>query len=256
MRLVVADIDDFAVTPADLSDVGFEGSPEAVRVSTSELPPVEVKPTGEDEHFDLSEIACAPERVYVEWETGSASFDLVKRHYCSISDVANWGKEKARNASKREKTDMELFHARALAEYVAEAIMGRTFRETLREDFNVRADGRLAQLEWPASRVLTAGWQLFGDGLVRFHRGCRHQSSATVTYIAGNDERIPLDVRQAVTRLAASYLMPSSIPDRASAESTDSGGYIRYTLATEESTGIPDVDAALLRYARSRQVVL
>ena len=256
MRLTVADIDDFAVTPADLSDVVFEGSPETVRVSTSSAEPKEYELSDDGEHFDLSDIACAPERVYVEWETGSASFDLVRRHYCSIEDVLMWGKDKSRNAGERGKTRMDAFKARALAEYVAEAIMGRTFRATLREDFNVRADGKLAQLEWPASRVLTPGWQLFGDGLVRHLHGCRHTSGSEVMYVAGNDERIPPDVRQAVTRLAASYLMPSTIPDRATAESTDSGGYIRYTLASEESTGIPDVDAALLRYARSRQVVL
>lgn len=256
MRLEIADIDDFAVTPADLSNVYFEGSPGAVRASTSDLPPIEVEASEDDGHFDLSEIACAPERVRVEWDSRVADFDLVSRHYCSLAEIASWGKEKSRNASKREKSEMELFHARALAEYVAEAIMGRTFRATRRIDYNVRADGRLAQLEWPASRVLTRGWELCGDGLVRHLMGRSVRSGATVSYIAGQDERVPPDVRQAVCRLAASYLMPSSIPDRATAESTDSGGYIRFTLAAEDSTGIPDVDAALLRYARSRQVIL
>lgn len=256
MRLLVSDIDDFAATPADLSDVEFEGSPASVEITQCLGQHVKVSPK-DDGSFDLYGVLRAPDRVTVEWGIGKrANFDVVSRHYCSIDEIKDWGRAKARNADSRGKSDMDVFEKRALAEYVAEAIMGRTFRATLREDFNVRADGKLAQLEWPASRVLTPGWQLFGDGLVRHLHGCRHTSGSEVMYVAGNDERIPPDVRQAVTRLAASYLMPSTIPDRATAESTDSGGYIRYTLASEESTGIPDVDAALLRYARSRQVVL
>lgn len=261
MRLLVSDIDDFAATPADLSDVEFEGSPASVEITQCLGQHVKVSPK-DDGSFDLYGVLRAPDRVTVEWGIGKrANFDVVSRHYCSIDEIKDWGRAKARNADSRGKSDMDVFEKRALAEYVAEAIMGRTFRATLREDYNLRTDGRLAQLSWPASRIITCGWELVGDGLVRANPGLRHYGWRTapsphVIYVAGTDERIPPDVRQAVTRLAASYLMPSSIPDRATSESTDTGGFIRYTLASEESTGYPDVDAALMRYRRSRQVAL
>lgn len=254
MRLAIRDIDDYAATPADLSDVEFEGSPETVRVTSWGAEP-KVAEAREDGSFDLSGGLRAPDRLLIEWDGREAGIDLVRAHYCDLDAILDWGSAKNTSPRALGKTELDAWRARALAEYTADAICGRTFRATLREDHAMRADGRLDQLSMPASEVHTRGWALCGDGLVRFVGGHRTAPYGTVRYVAGRDGRVPPDVRQAMVRLAASYLSPSVIPDRAMSETTDAG-FIRFTLASAESTGIPDVDAALLRHARSRLVAL
>lgn len=254
MRLVVRDIDDFAATPADLSDVEFEGSPEAVAVTSWRGEPKGFT-AGGGGAFDLSRGFEAPDRLTIEWDGRSANVDLVRTHYCAIDPILDWGSSKNSSPRALGKTELDAYRARALAEFVADSICGRTFRATLMADHAIRADGYLSQLEMPASEVLTPGWELRGDGLVRYRGRCPMRPSGTVLYVSGRDGRVPPDVQQAATRLAASYLSPSVIPDRAMSETTDAG-FIRFTLASAESTGIPDVDAALLRHARTRRVVL
>jgi hypothetical protein len=48
----------------------------------------------------------------------------------------------------------------------------------------------------------------------------------------------------------------SGVPDRAASFTSGEGGTYRLTLPGEESTGIPDVDAAYMAYARKRRAVV
>lgn len=61
-------------------------------------------------------------------------------------------------------------------------------------------------------------------------------------------------VYNAKRRLRSVLTGPSSgIPDRASSFTTDAGNTYRLTLPDEDSTGIPDVDAAYRRWGRKRR---
>lgn len=266
MRLLIKDIDDFFVTPADLSDIAFEGSPEAVCVSTrdKEINVTSTKsasmdrPSGTfdgDSWFDLKKALHNPGAcdLRIEWDSGIAFLHVVKYHYCTINGVLDNGDEQRTSPRKLGRTEKDAFYARAIAETVVDDICGRTFRATYKsEPINVSGT-ELFQLAWPANTMLTCGLQLVGDGHARILSSCSRKVSLA-EYISGTDAGVPADVRSAVTKLAASYLSVSNIPERATGESTDAG-IIRYTLATEGTTGIPVVDAVLQRHARQRVVI-
>ncbi len=64
----------------------------------------------------------------------------------------------------------------------------------------------------------------------------------------------PEPVRRAARKLAASEILPSAVPDRAVAESTDVGT-IRWSIAGRDGpTGIPEVDAVIDQFA-SRDLI-
>lgn len=272
MRIVVTDIDDFPVTPADLSDLEFEGSPEAVAVAVDGGDAVEATPTrsasldrptgstGNDEWYDLSRLLEAPCDAVVTWPSGTAFLHVVAYHYCTVDEVLDFGDRKRQSPRDLGRTEADAFRARAIAETVCDDICGRTFRATRKADPTWDGPALTHQLAWPASRIITPGWRPVGDGLVRRQgRACdcvgRIPVYDEVQYVSGRDERMPADVRGAVAKLAASYLTVSKVPDRAVYESTEAG-MTRYTLADAEHTGIPDVDAVLQRHARKRWAVL
>ena len=239
------DIDDLALTPSDLSGVLLDGSPASATVDG-----VAVSPSG-DGSFDLRGAVAPRSRSVVEWDGGSARVTCVAYHYCGIDEVLDWGDDRAQSPRRAGRTEDDALRARAVAERTAEHICGRTFRATPCEE-TFHTDGT-HQLAMPASAVATQGATLLADGLVEL----THQASDgsyPVAYVAGRDDGVPPDLRGAVARLAASYLVPSRVPERASSESTDAG-FIRYTLADRGSTGLPNVDAVLLRYARERWCV-
>lgn len=67
-------------------------------------------------------------------------------------------------------------------------------------------------------------------------------------------ERPPAPVRQAAMALAIEYLVPSGLPARATAQSTDLGDF-RISVANEDlnrPTGIPAVDAVIAKFGRRR----
>lgn len=61
---------------------------------------------------------------------------------------------------------------------------------------------------------------------------------------------VPGDLRRAALRLARHWLLsnPSSIPDRARMMTTQWGTYQLTTASEDHPTGLPDVDATLIRY--------
>lgn len=260
MRLLVGDIDDLAVTPADLADMAFAGSPAAVHVTVGgERADVPVtreasldRPSGSlgsDEWFDLSEALAPPCDATVAWPDGMAFLHVVGYHYCTLDDVLDMGDEKRQSPRELKRTEADAFRARNRAEAVCESICRRTFRATYREDAWGGFPTQI--LEWPASQVLSGGAHLIGDGLAGL---CLAWAEDRIRYVSGEDSGTPADVRWAVAKLAAYYLSASKVPDRAVYESTEAG-MTRYTLASETSTGLPDVDAILSRHARRRWAI-
>lgn len=268
MRLLVGDIDDLAVTPADLADMAFAGSPAAVRVTVDGGEPADVtpvrsasldRPTGDlprDERYDLSKALEPPCDATVTWPDGMATLHVVSYHYCTLDDVLEFGDEKRQSPRQLGRTEAQAFGARNRAEAVCESICRRTFRAAHRSQ--EAPDARGFQLDWPASRLLTGTWRLVGDGAVRREYvsacGWGWSGGSEVEYVTGEDRGTPADVRWAVAKLAAYYLSASKVPDRAVYESTEAG-MTRYTLASETSTGLPDVDAILARHARRRWAI-
>lgn len=267
MRLLVGDIDELAVTPADLSDLAFEGSPGSVDVTDADGDAVTVAPTtsvshnrptnstSHDLHYDLSGILVPPTDATVRWDSGMAFLSIVSYHYCTLADILDFGDEKRQSPKDLGRTEIDAFRARSTAERVCDDLCGRTFRATRRVDRGARADGRLHQLEWPASRIITPGWESCGDGLCKGPFRSGRGTALDIEYISGIDGGAPSDVRRAVAKLAASYLTISKVPDRAVYESTETG-MTRFTLADSDHTGIPDVDAVFARHARMRWAVL
>lgn len=80
-------------------------------------------------------------------------------------------------------------------------------------------------------------------------------SEITVDYEHGLDEPDSSVVR-AVKILAVDYLIPSAIPARAKSETTDLGT-VSYSLAGRDgATGIPEVDAVIVKYGRETPTVI
>lgn len=78
-------------------------------------------------------------------------------------------------------------------------------------------------------------------------------NNVVIDYEHGFDA-IPEPIRQAAMTLAIEYLVPSGLPVRATAQSTDLGDF-RISVANPDlgrDTGIPSVDAAIQKYGRRR----
>ena len=91
--------------------------------------------------------------------------------------------------------------------------------------------------------VLDTGWPT-GNGNIE------------VRYTHGY-ESVPDPVRQAAMTLATEYLVTSSLPARATAQSTDLGEF-RITVANVDAgrdTGIPEVDAVIARFGARRPTI-
>lgn len=263
MRLQVSDIDVFPVTPGDLSDLSFEGSPERVAVTsrgvtdkdTEYLPVQDVtldRPTGsisKDKRYSLQGIK-PPSDVTVQWGKGTAHLHVVSYHYCTLEEILDYGDEQRKSPRGRGCTEEQAFKARAVAENEIELICKQTFRATYK---SMAAYGNKFQSPWSVARMLTPGFRMRGESVV--YRDSRCCPVSRFEFITGSDDGVPLDLRRACTALAAQKLMPSLIPDRATGQTTDAGT-ISFTLASASSTGLPDVDAVLARYSRSGKAVL
>lgn len=261
MQLAIRDIDDYPVTPADLSDLVFEGSPERLAVesrgvtekATEYLPVQDVsfdRPTGttsRDKRYSLQGIE-PPSDVVARWGQGAAFLHVVSYHYCMLDEILDYGDEQRKSPRGRGCTEEQAFKARAVAENEIDLICKRTFRATYK---SIPVYGTKFQSPWSVACALSHGFSMLGESVVS--RDCRH--SRFFEFITGFDDGVPLDLRRACVALAAQKLMPSLIPDRATGQTTDAGT-IRFTLANASSTGLPDVDAVLARYKRSGQVLL
>lgn len=201
-----------------------------------------------------------PDLVEVTWDEGgvecSATVEVVARHYCSLADVLAHGSA-GDTPADHGAGEAEAWAARARAVETVERNAARRFVETVARQ-RVAADRSVRPLEWPdASAVAcsdpTADAWTVGDAAV-VCSACG-SPEVEVTYRCGL-AAVPDAIRAATAALAASYLTPSRVPDRATGESTDAG-MLHFTLAgIDGATGIPDVDAAITQFGRRRPEVL
>ena len=201
-----------------------------------------------------------PELVSVTWDEGGvecvAAVEVVQSHYCSLADVLGHGAE-GDTPEDHGADEAAAWEARAWATEVVERNARRRFVPTIVVQY-VMGDGRVEPLDWPDATALTwepddATVDPVGDSAVMaFACPC---APVRLTYRAGLAS-VPAAICAATAALAASRLVPSRIPDRATGESTDAG-MLHFTLAgIDGATGIPDVDAAIEQWGRRRAAVL
>lgn len=204
-----------------------------------------------------------PELVSVTWDEGGvecvAAVEVVQSHYCSLADVLGHGAE-GDTPEDHGADEAAAWEARAWATEVVERNARRRFVPTIVVQ-DAMPTGRVEPLDWPDATALT--WEPDGAMAVPVGDSAvvvaapRQPMPAPVrlTYRAGLAS-VPAAIRAATAALAASRLVPSRIPDRATGESTDAG-MLHFTLAgIDGATGIPDVDAAIEQWGRRRAAVL
>lgn len=203
-----------------------------------------------------------PALVRVDWSEGgiaaTMALEVVQAHYCGLAAILAHGAA-GDTPADHGAGEAEAWEARARATEVIERNANRRFVPTVVAQRAI-ADRRPTLLDWPDASGIeaTADAQLdlpapkvypVGDSacVVSGARG----EGTTLTYRAGLPG-CPAAIAAACEALAASYLTPSRIPDRATGESTDAG-MLHYTIAgVDGATGIPDVDAAIEQFGRKR----
>ena len=207
-----------------------------------------------------------PDLVRVSWEEGgiraAATLEVVQAHYCELAAILCHGAP-GDTPADHGAIEPAAWRARARAEEVIERNANRRFVPTVVEQA-ARADGSVTLLDWPDASGIEASADEAGDlpaptvypvGDAACVVSGRMGEGTTITYRAGLPG-CPDAISAACAELAASYLTPSRIPDRATGESTDAG-MPHYTLAgVDGATGIPDVDAAIEQFGRKRPDVL
>lgn len=207
-----------------------------------------------------------PALVRVAWEEGgiacAATLEVVQAHYCELGRILAHGPE-GDTPADHGAAEPEAWEARARAEEVIERNARRRFVPTLVRQ-QAQADGSATLLDWPDASGIEADAGAVADepapkvypvGDAACVVSGRMGGQTALTYVAGMAST-PAAIAAACEDLAASYLVPSRIPDRATGESTDAG-MLHYTLAgVDGATGIPDVDAAIEQFGRKRPDVL
>ncbi len=180
------------------------------------------------------------EETYLE-----TPFEVVGGYLFEVADMRAFDDAYASESAER------IGDAREWATERAEAFAGVAFAPRVSiEEVELR-DGK-AYLSWPRIRRIVAV-EVDGDpytGASDFDRGprartVRLESSgrwARIAYEHGYD-RTPEPVKHAAILLANEWLT-SNLASRATGESTDVG-FLRYTYATEDDIGIPEVTAVL-----------
>jgi hypothetical protein len=199
-----------------------------------------------DGHFSFPLSLSAPNYVDIEWLVSGSSVaayktsaNVVSRHYCSISDIMNYGDGRDIFDTLPEET---LWASRQAAEEVFEQAAGRSFVPRIGRTKDYGRDELLTLEHCDVTEVLTDGYtQVSGTQLE-----CQHQGAYPrfVEYIYGRDS-IPAEVSRAVLTLATYTLRPSNRPIGATGESSEAG-YIHFTIAGRDgATSIPEVNAAI-----------
>ncbi|MFA7265131.1 MAG: hypothetical protein WC054_02365 [Candidatus Nanopelagicales bacterium] len=155
--------------------------------------------------------------------------------------------------------------ARTISEDRIETVAGVAFVPRRREDTLI-SDGRpLLLLPKLAVRevevvsvngeVVDDGWELDTkrDALTRAG-GWNAGDEVNVWYSHGLDQP-PGPVRRAAMMLATEVLVPSSLPARATTQSTEVGTFRLSIAGRDGKTGIPEVDAVCAAYGRQRPAV-
>lgn len=117
---------------------------------------------------------------------------------------------------------------------------------------------RLIKLTINGTAQTTSAWSLSVSGRIRtdgtiFIQNIPARQNIVVCYEWG-DPFPPLDLKKAALTLARHMLLStdSSIPDRARMLQTEFGMYQLDTASEDKPTGLPDVDAVLMRYRTQR----
>lgn len=200
---------------------------------------------------DLMEVTWAEDGI----ENG-LTVEVVQAHYCALDAILSHGGQ-GDTPADHGAGEPEAWAARAQAVETVETAAQRRFVPTVVVQ-DVRVDGTIALLDWPDASGIACDdedvriYPVGDAAVVASGRMCQ---DARIVYRAGLPV-VPAAIAAAVEELAASYLVPSRIPDRATGESTDAG-MLHYTLAgIDGATGIPDVDAAIKAHGRERAAVL
>lgn len=182
--------------------------------------------------------------------------EVVQAHYCALDAILSHGGQ-GDTPADHGAGEPEAWEARARAVETVETAANRRFVPTVAVQ-DVRADGTIALLDWPDASGIACDDEdvrIFPVGDAAVVASGRMCQDARIVYRAGLPA-VPAAIAAAVEELAASYLVPSRIPDRATGESTDAG-MLHYTLAgIDGATGIPDVDAAIKAHGRERAAIL
>lgn len=204
----------------------------------------------EDGTFEVKGLDC-PETYEVKCGWMSCWLEVVEAHMCSLESVLDSEDERQSGPRSVGATEDDAFIARERATAVIESACNRSFIPVVDSEDIWGDAGEWVPLAWCGITEIRGDVCPRSDSGVRLRRPGR----TAVSYIHGRGP-VPADVSAACARLAASYLVPSAIPDRATGESTDAG-FLRFTLAgVDGETGIPEVDAVILRHKRTRAVVL
>ena len=201
-----------------------------------------------------------PALVSATWQEDGIDQELavevVTAHYCDLCAILSHGND-GDTPFEHGADEDAAWAARARATETVETAAQRRFTPTVAVQ-DIRANGAITPLDWAdASEIACEDddvriWPVGDAAVVASGCGCQE---ARIVYRAGV-KAVPAAIAAAVETLAASYLVPSRIPDRATGESTDAG-MLHYTLAgIDGATGIPDVDAAIKAYGRKRPEVL
>ena len=204
----------------------------------------------------------------LEWHlTGSdatqrevhTDIEVVGAHLCAIADIRSYnrGADVDGFADKVRYPDDVVFDARQRATDAIESACGRAFSPRRRKQTVLKPAPVIALDECDVSFVdpTVGAATLVSDCQVRIDRCMWMDYPIELTYDYGLPY-VPEEVRAATVRLAANYLRPLNRPEAATGESTDLG-YISYTLAGRDgATGLPEVDAVIGRYKRSRYEVM
>lgn len=180
--------------------------------------------------------------------------NVVASHLCSIQDIRRYNAganvDNFEDASRYPSS--LIFEARAIATEIIERACGVHFSKHWNSFEVLKPQPVVA---FPDCMVSNA--TIKNGGAVDMLSDCQasvckvSEYPVEIEYICGFDQT-PEDVSAAVVKLAASILRPLNRPECATGESTELG-YISYTLAGRDgATGIPDVDAAIMRYRRRR----
>lgn len=248
------------VTSRDAATLSLGATPSSTVTFSPALGTSVTAKSGEDGSVAVPSLPC-PSLSEVTWGDGTSSYaawlEVVARHYCSTDDVLDCGDDQSSPRSIG-CTEAQAFEARAQATDVIEQAARRSFVPVTCEEGISCSRGDASILGWPDVSSVSivdatdsaATVTLVGDSMARLE----HSTRESIVYVHGL-KRFPEPVRRACATLAASYLLPSRIPSRASGESTDAG-FLRYTLAgVDGATGIPEVDAVIQQYGRHRMEV-
>lgn len=180
--------------------------------------------------------------------TCALDVELVAGHYFCLDELSGYGDG---SDEFEELPEERLFMARQAATETFEANAGRSFVRRIGQTTSYGAG--FVELEHvDVSELMTDGVELVSDCqcIVKNAR----PGMGPIEYVYGLGH-VPVPVSHAVLELAAYALRPTNRPIGATGQSTDAG-YIHFTTAGRDgATDVPEVNAAIEQFGRSRRCV-